>query len=89
MIEHPVPALQLNTPRPYWRGLLDSANGGLWRETVDFRLKIMVSPIRIRVPPLDKVLQKRENQGLAALPGPLVNSVSTAGLRNCFFEKWP
>jgi hypothetical protein len=21
MIEHPVPALQLNTPRPYWRGL--------------------------------------------------------------------
>jgi ATP/maltotriose-dependent transcriptional regulator MalT len=22
MIEHPVPALQVNTPRPYWRGLL-------------------------------------------------------------------
>jgi hypothetical protein len=24
MIEHPVPALQVNTPRPYWRKLLEA-----------------------------------------------------------------
>ena len=38
---------------------LDSAFGALWRLTVGFgtNLKIMVSPVRIRVPPLRKHLQ--------------------------------
>jgi hypothetical protein len=39
---------------------LDSAYGALWRLNVGFgtdSLKIMVSPVRIRVPPLQKVLQ--------------------------------
>jgi hypothetical protein len=42
---------------------LDSAHGALWRLTVGFGtdLKIMVSPVRIRVPPLKKTLQNVEN----------------------------
>jgi hypothetical protein len=51
-------------PRVWWRltnvgdlkNRLDSAYGSLWQRTAGFRtdLKIMVSPVRIRVPPLIK-----------------------------------
>ena len=48
----------------------------------------MVSPVRIRVPPLKKVLQIAEKQGvLAVSPGPFVNGVSTAGSRNDLFKR--
>ena len=47
----------------------------------------MVSPIRIRVPPLEKVLQIEEKErALAVLPEPLDNSVSTAGSRKGHFQ---
>jgi hypothetical protein len=47
----------------------------------------MVSPVRIRVPPLLKVLQIAEKEGaLAMLPEPLVRSTSTAGSRRVSFR---
>jgi hypothetical protein len=44
---------------------LDSVYGDLWQLTVGFgtSLKIMVSPVRIRVPPLLKYLQSAEKVG--------------------------
>jgi len=49
---------------------------------LDPRLKIMVSPVRIRVPPLKKYLQIAENKGApAVLPEPIDRGVSTAGSR--------
>jgi hypothetical protein len=46
------------------------------------RLKIMVSPVRIRVPPLLKVVQIVENErALVSLSEPFVNSL----LRECHF----
>jgi hypothetical protein len=48
----------------------------------------MVSPVRIRVPPLTKVLQMAEKQGvLAVSPEPFVNGVSTAGSRKGLFKR--
>jgi len=48
----------------------------------------MVSPVRIRVPPLLKVLQIAEKQGaLAESPEPFVNGVSTAGSRKGLFKR--
>jgi hypothetical protein len=50
---------------------LDTAHGALWRLTVGSRtdLKIMVSPVRIRVLPLKKVLQNSDKcQGPAHPP---------------------
>jgi hypothetical protein len=45
---------------------LDSAYDALWRLTVGFGtdLKIMVSPVRIRVPPLKKSCKQRKNKGV-------------------------
>jgi hypothetical protein len=42
------------------------------------RLKIMVSPVRIRVPPLLKVLQnERKTQAPVSVPGPCGNNRAT------------
>jgi hypothetical protein len=47
-------------------------------------MKIMVSPVRIRVPPLTKVLQIEEEERVpAALLRLLFRGVSTAGSRKC------
>jgi hypothetical protein len=48
----------------------------------------MVSPVRIRVPPLLKVLQIVEKQrALAVSPELFVNGVSTAGSRKGLFKR--
>ena len=48
----------------------------------------MVSPVRIRVPPLLKVLQIAEKQGaLTVSPEPFVNGVSTAGSSIALFKR--
>ena len=50
---------------------------------LDPRLKIMVSPVRIRVPPLKKVLQIAEKyRDSTELPEPFDKGVSTGGSRN-------
>jgi hypothetical protein len=50
-------------------------------------LKIMVSPVRIRVPPLLKYLQIKEKERASAkLPEPFDKSVSTAGSRKGLFS---
>jgi hypothetical protein len=46
----------------------------------------MVFPVRIRVPPLKKVLQMAEKyEGQMVLSGLFVNGMSTAGSRKGFF----
>ena len=46
----------------------------------------MVSPVRIRVPPLFEVLQIAEKESVpAVLPEPFDKGVSTAGSRNGLF----
>ena len=48
----------------------------------------MVSPVRIRLPPLLKVLQIEEKQGcLGGGSGPFVKGVSTAGSRKDLFKR--
>ena len=48
----------------------------------------MVSPVRIRVPPLKKVLQIAEKErSLAVFPGAFVKGVSTAGSRKDLFQR--
>jgi hypothetical protein len=48
----------------------------------------MVSPGRIRVPPLEKVLQIVENErALAVFPEASVKGVSTAGSRKDLFQR--
>jgi hypothetical protein len=50
------------------------------------QLKIMVSPVRIRVPPLIKVLQIAEKERPLAVPlEPYDKGVSTAGSRKGLF----
>jgi hypothetical protein len=49
-------------------------------------MKIMVSPVRIRVPPLQKYLQMAEKERPLAVPlEPFVKGVSTAGSRKGLF----
>jgi hypothetical protein len=66
---------------------LDSVYGALWWLTVGFRtdLKIMVPPVRIRVPPLKKVLQIIEkSRGSGDKPEPIYcNRVLT----ECFIHR--
>jgi hypothetical protein len=51
-------------------------------------LTIMVSPVRIRVPPLEKVLQIAEKyRDLTELPKPLFYGLSTAGSRKGLFKR--
>jgi hypothetical protein len=53
---------------------------------LDPRLKIMVSPVRIRVPPLLKVLQIAEKERASAVLLRLIfRGVSTAGSRKGLF----
>jgi hypothetical protein len=66
-----------------WSGIsknrLDTTRGALWQGTVGSRtdLKIMVSPDRIRVPPLLKVLQNaRKHEGSGFVAGALCEQLT-------------